>query len=291
MKKKLFIFMTGQYRKFWHSWKNLVEKIIRPSDPMFEIHVSIGLDWNGGSLIERNIFQTHLQNEWTLLQYPKEHLLLEWIDKTDPYFQQSVTSLEKYKNTNQITEYWFNYLVFRSGSCLEYVQIVRLYEKVCSLYEFTDNDIMLRTRTDILLRHPMDIQNINPTELISTKEMFQKLFPSTQHFDQYTDENGREVSIFPVCFKHNQWIITLRKNLVYILPMKAGSLLFKIVQYYGDWDMFELNPYWFNAESQFRGCFRAHNFTVWEYSQQKDECYGDFKNLKEDFPIYAIYRC
>lgn len=288
--KKLFIFITGQYRKFWHSWNNLVQMVIRPAtSSLLEVHVCVGIDWTE-NWKERDIFQTHLQNEWELLQYPLEHLTIKWINKTDPYFSVSIQSLANYRKKNQLDEYWFQYLVFRSGSCLEYVQIARLYKEICSHYEITEDDLLLRTRTDILLRHAMHLENIKPLEQTSTREIFQQLFPSSSHFDDYQEQQGRETSIFPSCFQKNQWVITLRKNLVYLMPMKAGSLLFKIVQQYGDWDNVEANTYWFNAESQFRGCFRMHDFTVWEYSQQKDECYSDFESLKEDFPIYAIYR-
>lgn len=295
MKRRLFIFITGQYRSFWHSWNNMVENIIKPSSK-FEIHVCVGLDkmWKTQGHLwsphEQQVFQNHLQNEWAILQYPTQHLLFEWIDRNDPYFQMSIQSLETYKDRNQLAQYWFNYLVYRSGSCIEYVQIVRLYEKICFQYEINDDDLLLRTRTDILLRHTIHLDNLNPSSILPTKNIFQSIFPSSHHFDYYEEQEGRETSIFPVVFQEKKWIITLRKNLIYIMPMKAGSFLLKIVKQYGDWDKLEWNNYWFNAESQFRGCFRTHHFTLWEYSQQKDECYGGFKDLEQDFPIYAIYR-
>lgn len=253
-----------------------------------EIHVCVGMDWNSN---ERQVFKTHLQNEWTLLQHPPEHLLIEWIDRTDPYFSMSVGSLEKYRQTQQLSDSWWEYLVLRSGSCLEYVQMVRLYNIICSQQEISKDDLLLRTRTDVLLRHSLHLDKIHPTEHTSTREIFQQLFPTSSHFSQFQDEpQGREVSIFHSSFQQDRWVITLRKNLFYIMPMTAGIFLEKLVSCYGDWDTPEFNAYWFNAESQFRGCFRKHHFTVWEYSQQKDECHGDFNNLMDHFPIYAIYR-
>lgn len=289
--RKLFVFITGQYRRFWHSWNNIVETILKPSNPFFEIHVCVGMDRSGhlwGDK-DRDIFETHLRNEWGLLQYPAQHLMMVWIDPQDSYFKKSVASLEHYLEQQKLDLYWFQYLVHRSGSCIEYAQISRLYEMVCFQYEINENDLMLRTRTDILLRHPLQL-DIFPTGKMSTKEIFQKLFPTCHVFDKWEEQGGREVSIFPPDFVKDRWIITLRKNLVYIMPLKAGSFLTKLADHYGDWDTPEMNNYWFNAESQFRGCFRLHHFTLWEYSQHKDECYDNFDNHHEDFPVYAIYR-
>lgn len=268
---------------------------MKPSDPLFEIHVCVGIDkiWRSpGDLwqeADRHIFQTHLQNEWTLLQYPSGHLVMEWVDHLDPYFQKSVSSLEHYRNHQNLEPYWFDYLVHRSGSCIEYAQISSLYEKMSSQYVFSDEDLLLRTRTDILLRYPIHL-DLSITHTMPTREVFQTIFPKCRHFDQWEEQTGREVSILPLQFLKDRWIITMRKNLVYIMPMKAGKYLLEIAKHYGDWDSLNMNRYWFNAESQFRGCFRLHQFSVWEYSQQKDECYGEFEDQPLDFPLYAIYR-
>jgi hypothetical protein len=240
---------------------------------------------------DRHVFQTHLTNEWAILGHPPEHLAVEWITYTNPYFQKAMASLQHYRDKNKLDPYWFDYLVHRSGSCMEYAQIARLYDMVCSQYTIQDEDLMMRTRTDILLRHPLSFQSLPPDPACRTKDVFEKLFPTSRLFETMKDEpTGREVSIFPSPPIPDRWIITLRKNLVYIMPLRYGSLLLELVQHYGDWDTLEFNNYWFNAESQFRGCFRCHHFTLWEYSQDKDECYGNFENMPQDFPLYAIYR-
>lgn len=294
--RRLFVFTTGQYRRFWHSWNNMVEKILKPASLSFEVHVCVGLDrvWRLPEHLwddkDRTIFETHLRNEWDLLQYPPQHLMVEWIEHDDPYLKQSIASLEHYHDQKTLDPYWFQYLVHRSGSCIEYAQISRLYDRVCSQYQIMEDDLMIRTRTDILLRHPLQLDAIFPTEGVSTKQIFHTLFPTCHVFDKWEEQGGREVSIFPPHFVKDRWIITLRKNLAYLMPLSAGSFLIKLAMHYGDWDTPEMNRYWFNAESQFRGCFRLHHFTLWEYSQHKDECYGNFDNLPDDFPVYAIYR-
>ena len=295
-KRRLFIFVTGQYRTFWHSWKNLVDNVLNPTVASFDIYVSVGIDqtWKSPGHLwqhdDRQIFQSHLRNEWDHLQFPPEQLIIEWIGYQNQYFQQAIASLQHYRDKQKLDPYWFDYLVHRSGSCMEYAQISQLYDIVCSQYEINDQDLMMRTRTDILLRHPISFECLPPTISCSTKEIFKLLFPTSGHFEAMQEATGREVSMFPAQPTDDRWIITLRKNLIYILPLKFGRLLCQVVQHYGDWDSPEFNHYWFNAESQFRGCFRSHNFTLWEYSQDKDESYGDFENLHQDLPIYAIYR-
>lgn len=297
MRRRLFIFITGQYRTFWHSWNNLVEKILKPAVPFFELHVYVGMDDTWQTPIhlwqndDRYIFETHLRNEWEILQYPAEHLSMEWIGYNNPYFKKAIVSLQHYRDNNQLDPMWFDSMVHWSGSCIEYAQIAQLYDRVCSQHTIHEEDLMMRTRTDILLRHSFDFNSLPPNMSCSTKEVFEKLFPTSQDFQTMEEPIGREVSIFPSVPVPGRWVITLRKNLVYIMPLKAGSLLRELVQQYGDWDSWELNEYWFNSESQFRGCFRCHYFTLWEYSQKKDECYdNDFQNVPQDFPLYAIYR-
>ena len=293
MKRRLFIFITGQYRKFWHAWNNLLENVIHPSQETFDIYVCVGLDavWRTPrhlwTEMDRQVFETHLKNEWRN-GFPIDHLHMEWLPHEDFFFQQAVSSLQRYTDQGQLDSYWFDYLTRRSGSCLEYAQISRLYEIVLSRYQVQDSDLMIRTRADILFRHVWNLDFV--PEQSCTKEIFQKLFPTSSHFNHWQERDDRESSIRPSTFQQDRWIITLRKNLVYLTPLKNGHFLLQIAQHYGDWDDPQDNYYWFNAESQFRGCFRRHQFTLWEFSQDKDECYGSFHNLVDDFPIYAIYR-
>lgn len=293
---RLFIFITGQYRTFWHSWNNLVEMVLKPANRLYEVHVCVGMDqtWKSVGHLwqkdDRHLFQTHLKNEWEILQYPPEHLILEWIGYDNLYLRKAITSLQHYRDGNKLDQYWYDYLVHRSGSCTEYAQISQLYDRVRTHYTIQDDDLMMRTRTDTLLRHPLCFGSLPPPLCSPTRAVFGNLFPTSCHFEKMEELSGREVSIFPPQPVPGRWIITLRKNLIYLLPLKAGSLLMEVAQHYGDWDTPGCNHYWFNAESQFRGCFRFHHFTLWEYSQDKDACYGGFENNPDDFPIYAICR-
>lgn len=281
-RRRLFVMITGQYRRFLDCWENMVETIIRPSqDAGLDVYLCFGLDptptcptINVGSVC------------------PEDHVLVEWIHhRSDPYFKMSVLSLEYYVETKRLDPTWYDYLVNRSGSCIEYTQIARLYEMVCSRYEVSPNDLMIRTRCDVVLTHPIQLSTI-PLIGQSTHHVFHSLFPtiSTNVVEQ-EEPTGREVSFFPSKPILDHWVVTLRKNLVYLMPMTSGKVLRQVAMQYGDWDNATMNEYWFNAESQFRGCLRSHDFTIWEYSQKKDERF-DRNTLSntDDFPLYAILR-
>lgn len=263
-----------------------------------DVYVCMGIDktWRSTGILwtdsEREVFQTHLQNEWEILKMPATNLMVEWIDyMSNSYFKMSVSSLTRYQQLGKLDREWFNYLVMGSGSCIEYAQFATVYDIITSHYEISHEDLMLRTRTDIMLRHALCLDNFNPSGVSTTVQIFQSLFPSSSnHLLQWEEKGGREASYYPPSFQPQKWVVTLRKNLVYIMPLSAGKYICQVSRQYGDWDALDSNHYWFNAESQFRGCLRHHGFTIWEYNQTKDECVDDFESLKDEFPIYAIYR-
>lgn len=290
--RRLFVMITGQYRKFLDCWQNMIDTIILPSQNAgLDVYLCFGLDaiyQSPGCLWD--------QPKPTFPLYTKDvcsedHVLLEWIRHlTEPYFKMAVLSLEHYKETKQLEIGWFDYLVHRSGSCIEYAQIARLYDMVCSRYDISTDDLLLRTRCDVILSHPIQL-SVLPSIGQSSQHVFHSLFPSVHVFeDSEKEPKGREVSFFPPKPVQDRWVVTLRKNLVYLMPMTCGRFLKQVAMRYGDWDNQKENDYWFNAESQFRGCLRSHDFTIWEYSQKKDECFDRNTMSPQDFPLYAILR-
>jgi hypothetical protein len=146
-------------------------------------------------------------------------------------------------------------------------------------------DLLLRIRTDVLFQHDMHLSFLD-VRTATWASAFSQLFPTHNvFFENHKQEMGREYSIYNVS---DRWIITLRKNLIYLLPFDQARIIADMILYYGDWDSPRHNAYWFNAESQFRGCLRHHGFTVFEYSQTHDECYDNPDT--ERFPVYAIQR-
>lgn len=288
--KNIVIVLTGQERTFWRTWENLKEMILGPvREAGYEVTLGVCMDgeyratgrtWESEE--ERQSFVARLYEEWETWNGNKDRLYHLWVYRADPLFTQAVHSLDTYHRNNTLAHQWREYLVHRSGSCIEYVQ----FNKIHSLMEEAmappgDDDLLLRTRTDILFRHPISI----PPDV---SRGVTGLFPGAGVIDW--KKGGRETSYNPPMPYPGRWIITLRKNLIYLVPLRASVILREVASHYGDWDHPDENNYWFNAESQFRGCLRHHCFTIHEYSQSKDECFGDFVSQTDTLPVYAIQR-
>jgi hypothetical protein len=294
--KKFVIVLTGQERTFWKTWENLREMILDPVRGFgYEVVLGVCTDreFRGRGRVwesedERHGFVARLEAEWEAWNGDGKRLYHLWVDRTDPLFAQAIWSLDTYRKNNVLTPEWRDYLVRRSGSCIEYVQFSRIH----SLLEEAvaggggEDDLLFRTRTDILFRHPINIPPDVSKRIVEVSE----LFPGAGSGVFARKEQGRESSFFPSRPFPGRWIITLRKNLVFLLPFCSSSILREVAPHYGDWDHPDENRYWFNAESQFRGCLRHHCFTIVEFSQSRDECFGDFATQSDTLPVYAIQR-
>lgn len=286
----LVVFITGAHRCFWDSWKNLLEKVIRPNRHAYRIIVSTGIDKTTLHHDMIPSFENQLADEWTALGMPDMDLHMDWLDRDDPHLMKAVASITDYTNRDKLGHGWLEYLTKRSGSCIEYAQFATLYEKIIRQYDFTPDDLLLRFRTDVVLRHPMEVHV--PDVCNEVADVMHSFFPTSNFFSEgFIPNTGREGPILPRDRVADRWCLTLRKNLIYLMPLLNAKIVVDVCDHYGDWDIVEDNAYWFNAESQFRGCLRIHNFTVFDFCQQKDECFGRFESSEEDFPIYAILRC
>jgi hypothetical protein len=303
---RLIIFLTGEFRHFWTSLDNLVDKVMRPAWAMnMEIYLWVGMDWNsrhaGSSwkLGERVDFLDALEARWeTDLKQPLTRLHLSWIHKDHPYMKECRHYLRNFVDKGQLAPYWYHYLVDRSGSCIEYVQYRVLYESFLSKGPvIKEDDLLFRTRGDLYLRHPLHLPSSVPfPSSLSVHQIFSVLFPEANLASfspqRFHDPTSRESSIlWSSESTGNRWVVTLRKNLMYLLPMKEAYTIVEMMKRYGDWDEVVNNIFWFNAESQFRGYFRQRKFTVYEFSQEEDESSQPLDQLDtQKWPLYVIRR-
>jgi len=301
--------MTGQLRRLWNAWDILQSRVIEPAvEDGFEVHVYIGLDadlrkpgvgWkeNEKKLVEEETAK--LKNRSKIVS----SVSLTWIGRDSPHMLGAVRSIADYRRREKLAENWFDYLVHRSGSCFEYAQLNTLMDKCTEEQSpFQKDDLLLRTRTDIFLRYPLRLPVCSqfpllPMDDASIASVLSQMFPNAID-KNYIQEKNIETSILMSDVRDtfsDRWIVTLRKNLIYVLPLQQAHILTRIAKYYGDWDTVDRNPYWFNAESQFRGCLRHHFFAVVEHSQNHDQFFGMGNEIHlpenvEKFPIYAILR-
>jgi len=303
---RLILFMTGQYRRFERSWENLRDRVIVPAKKEgIDVHVYIGMDGDLKSRGEGWKVEEQRRLEEDMMRLKKESgvesLSLLWIHRQDPHMREAVCSIKDYRDRGRLADSWLDYLVHRSGSCFEYAQFNVLLDRCIEEQSpFYAEDILMRTRTDIYLRHPLSFRRCArlpsfPMNDSSIAGVLSMMFPNSIDAD-YTQEKSIETSIINPHIRKtfsDRWIITLRKNLVYLLPLQHAHILSQVCRHYGDWDTMDRNTYWFNAESQFRGCLRHHYFAVVEYSQHGDEFHDgdiDSKEMVEKLPVYAILR-
>lgn len=301
--RKLVVLLTGQVRSFWETWENMVMNVMEPARrDGFCVILGVCLDkttknrhvvWRDDD--ERAKFIDDMTTRWEQWNGYKGRMYHCWVDRDDVLFHEARDSLLRYLRRGMLSEFWYQYLVNRSGSCIEYVQFVRIYETVMKNEAFSADDLLMRARTDILLRHPLSFSFLNPTVMLwdshTCIDIMKKFVPDADWTSFFREETSREGSIYPVKNLSPRWIITFRKNLIYIMPVLEGIILFNVIKHYGDWDTVEENLYWFNAESQFRGCLRHHSFLVLDFSQQCDECFDrGFIDKSDTLPIYTIQR-
>lgn len=275
MKRRLFIFLTGQPRCFQTAFQSLIHSLIKPNQEWHEYYLFIGVDADEPLLIPDG------SKQWF------SFLSSCLARKQDcPDFEMGKQHLLK----TPLCPSWKDYLLNRSGSVLEYAQFSLLFQQAIALFPPKTTDLLLRFRTDTILTTPWVLPRFPPCILFSSSPLrvFTEQFPNAPIRDWKPDES-REGCILPPLRRPNKWIISLRKNLLYLTPYENGSWIQCVVRYYGKWDRPTENDYWFNAESQFRGLFRENGFLVLDFSQQKDEAHPSCPPAPE-FPIYAIQR-
>ena len=98
--------------------------------------------------------------------------------------------------------------------------------------------------------------------------------------------------------KNGLYILTIRKNLLYILRRKNFSLIPSISNCYGSLNFFK-NEYWWNAESQFRSACAYSQLSIFDYSTGFEESslydynpqkfFDESGNMKKEM-LYCLIR-
>lgn len=274
MKPKCMVFMSGQPRCIDKAMVYLKKNLLTVN-ANWDFYLFLGLDAEclpkfekefSEGFIETHFFCTHRNNLF--------------------FFKEGKRRIEKDPN---LPPFWKDYLISRSGSILEYAQFSCLHQKAMSLHPPQPQDLLLRARTDVFLLTPWILDRQHHPLLMDPLSIFKTQFPENPYIKTWDFPYDREGCILPLKRENPKWVISLRKNLMYLMPYQQGSHIKYISLYYGKWDSIDENTWWFNAESQFRGYLRQNGFTVFDLSQQKDESWQE-ECSSCDFPIYMIYR-
>lgn len=300
--KRVFVVCTGQLRCFLtHTWDNLVSTLLSPLEREgFSVFFVLCLDadtrfphvpWTDDQE-KKNVQQRFLDlwNTWSSSSQTTHSMMLLWVHRNDALMTHITQRLDRMVRQSRLSPHVFHYLVGSSGSCIEYVQLSRSLEILSSFVgQGGQDDLFIRTRTDVIFGHPWSLNRVqesvdrirqsDESSICPSQQLIGCVFPTfSQHESllQYKAPDTRESHFFHPYTEddtRSRWVLVLRKNLVYVMPWSHSRVLLGVADTYGDWDTADMNEYWWNAESQFRGCLRQHHFSLFHYEYPDHELY------------------
>jgi len=195
---------------------------------------------------------------------------LEWFDKENVVW---LTIRDELLQNMNIDEYWKNYLR-TSGSMIEYYQLYLAYQAL-EKYETEHSikyDFVLRFRTDTVIKDVIRFDDIFEKEHVThivnqiknklnidiTSEPFLNVFMNTFYNEhrigyvlQYQTKTEYKLSTIDDLIhylKHGNYVVSLRKNVIYFLRRDVMTQLHVLGITYGIYT--DPDYYWFNSESQ-----------------------------------------
>jgi hypothetical protein len=220
--------------------------------------------------------------------------------------------------TTVVPENWKNYLV-SSGSMIEYHQLQLSYKKLCMM-EHTKYDYIIRYRTDTVFAKKIDFhwlnwtgedvqQRLNNIKNKVSDDKVTEYFMGTLLDDCIID--NKDISIMSISndidncsitsdyIKNGRYILTYRKNLLYIVKRSYFYLIPSIYNLYGTIRYKHNDDYWFNSEGQFQGACYNSGLTIYDYESPfenmslydyNENNYVDNGNIINKNIIYFVMR-
>ena len=253
------------------------------------------------------------EEEWTTWfnQQLGDHLKsIEWfsLEKHPEWVTHRETQLQRI----QLDEGWKRYLR-NSGSMIEYFQLQLAYMSMThheqrSGYKY---DYLVRGRTDSIYTKPIDFHwlswtdadvadriqqitneltmckmDVTPANLLRyfmNTIVSDDLISNIQHIDaEYapceTETEPVSMLLLNQYIKHGRYILTLRKNNLYIVRRALFHMIPTLGTMYGFMRAPTTDDYWFNAECQFRSACYYSCITVFDYG-----------TLFEDRSVVAVH--
>lgn len=252
----------------------------------------------------------HLESDWDLWfkeQLGNHVQSIQWFTlEKHPHW---ITHRDILIERMPIETMWKNYLR-RSGSMIEYKQLelvtaaMKKYEHVHGEYEY-----VIRARTDSIFCKPIDFHWLQWTDeeveariMALEKSMAlvnittEKLVPyfmntllsdqlienvSLIHATQYPSDADRLLqeidkqyihsTVLNEYLKRGRYILTFRKNNLYIVRRDLFHLIPGLATMYGQFKSPYSDPWWFNAEGQFTSICYHIGLTTYDYNTNADD--------------------
>jgi hypothetical protein len=259
--------------------------------------------------------------EWFKEQLGSNLLSIIWFSK-DAY-PEWIVQRELLINHMAIDGPWKNYLR-NSGSIIEYYQLQLAYMELNLKEQLTGKkyDYIIRTRTDSIYTKPIDFHWLYWTEsdveqrIIKIKTelsyaglsmdnmsvltyfmctiLSDDIIPNIPYIIAQCNKSEQD-SILPTAeldaafltnyIKKGRYILTLRQNNLYIVNRSFFNFIPSLGTMYGMFRSTIEDPYWFNAENQFRSACHHSGLTIFNYSSNFEEKSLSYDNawIEADF--------
>jgi hypothetical protein len=282
---RIAIILTGALRTIKKTIRYFKQNLVRPE---IDIFACIQNDTQDSEIV---------WNEWFSEQFGSHLRSITWFSEDN--YREWPKHREFMLHYMQIDGGWKDYLR-RSGSMIEYFQLqlaymkLAEYENICKI----SYDYLIRARTDSIYAKPIDFHWLNWTddEVATRIEKVQEeltlskidinqtipYFMSTITSDEaipniqyihatcYLAQNETFYEMNAVklndYIKHGRYILTFRKNNLYIVRRELFYLIPALGTMYGQFRSPYSDSWWFNAEGQFTSiCYHAC-LTTFDYN-------------------------
>lgn len=306
-------------------------RTIKKAMPFFKKNVLLNADVHVFACVQNDTVLLDSEHESWLYSELGDHLKsVEWFNLG--IHSDWVAHRDYLLSTMNINEHTSNYLK-NSGSMIEYYQMQLAYIKMVHFERRNAKyDYIIRVRTDTIYAKPIDfhwlhwtdsevdlrveqikqelvkynieLSDYNIVHYFMTTIISDTLIPNMSNITSkttsvnsinYTD--GKKLNDY---IKNGSYILTLRKNLLYIVKRDLFYTIPSLGSMYGLMHGPEPDGYWWNSESQFEAlCYRS-NITIHDYSTVFDEnslynydekIYFDLDyNILNHYMLYCIIR-
>lgn len=268
--KKIAVFYTGSLRTFESTLDPFINHLLGPNQPNIHVFACLQNDKAEPNAMIASYLEERLGKD--------VFKSIEWTDLKDPFYQEWL--IQRIENL-PIQDYWKDYLK-TSGTVLEYTQFYKCFQAMSqqSLFQGWNYDYVVRLRTDVVVAHPIDFRTIPVDDFDGLIEW---LYPERLKQGNFVEgpvrmrPKGTESNdpLVEASVDYKKWILSIRRNVFYILPGSCAHVIADIGRYFGDVrprndQEREQFPVWFDAESQLQLSCLQKGITVYNSATEME---------------------
>ena len=252
------VFYTGCLRTFEKTHPHNINNLFIQKDPNVKIHIFACIQ--NDTHEPDNVVEQKLVKMFSGATGDPLLRSIKWFDNNNEQFQEWKNARVDSLDDAEVSEGWKHYLK-NSGSITEYVQYSQCWIQMVQYEAKTGNtfNYVVRLRTDIVVASPLDFSLLPTTkktqqglmDWLSLERRQQGRFIEINEFVPETDEIQDS----------EKWLLSIRKNMLYIMPMTTAEIISRLGDFHGTRDLYgTLKPktesqhgrfiVWMDAESQ-----------------------------------------